>query len=179
MNRVSAVFCFSTVIFCFSKLQKCVSNPIKSHDITIAAGIHSLSQYIPPIRTVAQVFIPEDYKNDATHFHDIAILRLEYPLELKTQPTFSKTCLSNIRPFNSLDDVSLVSVGWLHSIVEENAPNTLQQVSIKSISNSNSACFNSIYDDTYQFCSGLMGNNIGKLNISYQSRRPYPLIVNI
>ncbi len=93
---------------------QCVSNPIKSHDITIAAGIHSLSQYIPSIRTVAQVFIHEDYKNDATHLHDSAILRLEYPLELKTQPLCSKTCLSNIKSFNSLDDVSQLLIQIQH-----------------------------------------------------------------
>jgi len=43
---------------------QCVSNPIKSHDITIAADIHSLSQYILSIRAVAQVFIYENYNNE-------------------------------------------------------------------------------------------------------------------
>jgi secreted trypsin-like serine protease len=142
---------------------QCVFNGIKSHHLTVAAGIHSLSQYITSIHKVAQIYIHENYTNNATHLHDIAILRLESPLELKTQPLFSKTCLSSINLIDSIEDSSLVTVGWRHSIVEENTPNTIQQMSIQSIINTNSTCFNSIYNVTYQFCAGLKAIHTGRL----------------
>jgi len=145
---------------------QCVSNQSNNNMIIVAAGIHSLSQYITTVRRVAEAYIHENYTNNTTHLHDIAILRLEQPLELKIQPLFSKTCLSNIKSFNSNGDSRLVSVGWKHSNIGENEQNTVQQISVKSITNSNSTCFNSIYNDIYQFCAGLISNDTGKLNLS-------------
>ncbi|CAF4255113.1 unnamed protein product, partial [Adineta steineri] len=109
--------------------------------------------------TVAEVHIHEDYKNNAPHLHDIAILRLEHPLRLTTQPLFSKTCLSNTSSSNPLESSNLVAVGWKHTMVDESTPNILQQVSINRITTQNSVCFNSIYDNKYQLCAGLMIND--------------------
>ncbi|CAF1379158.1 unnamed protein product [Adineta steineri] len=136
---------------------QCVINRNKNQ-ITIAAGIHSLSQYTS-IHTVAEVHIHEDYKNNAPHLHDIAILRLEHPLRLTTQPLFSKTCLSNTSSSNPLESSNLVAVGWKHTMVDESTPNILQQVSINRITTQNSMCFNSVYDNKYQLCAGLMIND--------------------
>ncbi|CAF1499752.1 unnamed protein product, partial [Adineta steineri] len=53
----------------------------------------------------------------------------------------------------------LVAVGWKHTMVDESTPNILQQVSINRITTQNSMCFNSIYDNKYQLCAGLMIND--------------------
>jgi secreted trypsin-like serine protease len=144
----------------------CVSNQSKNTRMIVAAGIHSLSQYITSIRRVDQVYIHENYTNKTSYLHDIAILHLEQPLELKAQPIFSKICLSNIKSFDSTGASYLLSVGWKHSNAAENGDNTVQQISVKSITNPNSTCFNSIYNDTYQFCAGLTSNDSSKLNPS-------------
>jgi secreted trypsin-like serine protease len=103
----------------------CVSNQSKNTRIIIAAGIHSLSQYITSIRRLDHVYIHENYTNKTPHLYDIAILHLEQPLELKSQPIFSKICLSNIKSFDSMGVSYLFSVGWKHSNAVENEDNTL------------------------------------------------------
>ena len=137
----------------------CVSNQSNSGGMTVAAGIHSLSQYAISIRIVDQIHVHENYSTQIPHLHDIAILHLDQPLELNTQPVFSKTCLSNIESANSMRTSLLMSVGWRHRNAAENEQNTLQQVSLNTMSNPSATCFNLIRSQTYQFCAGLLMNS--------------------
>jgi secreted trypsin-like serine protease len=146
----------------------CVSSQSNSTKIMVAAGIHSLSQYVTSIRRVDQVYIHENYTSQTSHLHDIAVLHLEQPLDLKTQPMFSEICLSDTKSFDSPGASLLVSVGWKHSPVAENEDSIIQQVAVKSITSPNSTCFNYIYYDLYQFCAGLMTNDTGNFSKDYQ-----------
>lgn len=137
----------------------CVANQPSNNIITVAAGIHSLSQYSISDRRVDQVHIHENYTAAIPHLHDIAILHLEQPLDLKTRPSLSKTCVPNLESFDSIEVSPLMSVGWKHWNVAENEQNNVQQVSVKSLPNPNSTCYNSIYYNTYQFCAGLLTND--------------------
>ncbi|CAF1029212.1 unnamed protein product [Adineta ricciae] len=159
--------CMGTILsdsFILTTAQ-CVNNYRQNpNNITIAGGVHSLSQYSASHRTVVEIHIHENYTTDRSHLHDIAILRLGHPLDLITQPIFAKTCLSNSLSPNLTGDTTLVTIGWQNSAFERIVLDTLQQVSTKSMNDSDSSCFNSTYDNRYQLCAGAPSDKTGTCN---------------
>ncbi|CAF4885707.1 unnamed protein product, partial [Rotaria socialis] len=62
-------------------------------NITIAAGIHNLTEINQTIRRVDQIFIHPEYAGQQDLFkNDIAILHLSEPLDLDTNPFITQTC---------------------------------------------------------------------------------------
>ena len=137
----------------------CVTNRLISDGLIVAAGLHNLLQYPTSTRRVDQIHTHGNYTSAAPYLHDIAILHLEQPLDLKTQPMFSKTCLSNNTIFEPTMASPLVSVGWKPSNAVGNEQNIVQQVSVKLIDDPNGTCFSAPYNDIYQFCAGLWTDN--------------------
>ncbi|CAF3227069.1 unnamed protein product [Rotaria sp. Silwood2] len=136
---------------------------ILSHNITIAAGIHNLTEINQTIRRVDQIFIHPKYAGQAQLYkNDIAILHLAEPLDLDTNPFIARTC----RPprANSPEYVLrypsngsiLAAVGWgTFDKLAFRKPQLLQQLSIYAIDHNDPTCARSIGHVNVQFCGGL------------------------
>ncbi|UJR20471.1 hypothetical protein I4U23_023600 [Adineta vaga] len=150
--------CIGTILsdsFILTTAQCVINYRQNPNNINIAAGIHSLSQHITTQRTVIAIYIHENYTANIEHLHNIAILRLDQPLEVISQPLFSKTCLSDAQSFMSTEQTTIITVGWPYVTMKKATSDSLQQLSTKSITNPNTTCFHSNYNDIYQFCAGL------------------------
>ncbi|CAF3640962.1 unnamed protein product [Rotaria socialis] len=136
---------------------------ILSQNITIAAGIHNLTEINQTIRRVDQIFIHPEYAGQQDLFkNDIAILHLSEPSDLDTNPFITQTC----RPLrmNSSENImaypsngsKLAVVGWGAANRPANIiPQLLQQLYIRTIHHNDSTCARSIGHVTVQFCGGV------------------------
>jgi len=135
----------------------CIHKWANDDKIIIAAtGIHSLSHYATSMHKIDKVYIHENYSNDSQYLHDIAILHLEYPLELEIQTLLTRTCLPNVK--SSSIDSKLVLIGW------KDLSNVLQQVSMKILDNKHESCSKLISNHSYQFCATMITSGTGQSN---------------
>lgn len=152
---------------CFDQMN---TSDIISQNITIAAGIHNLTEMSATIRTIDRIFIHPEYTGQRFLFkNDIAILHLAEPLNLETNPRISRTCLPS-RIDSTVDLINYPSNGSLLAVVGWGAldksvirrPQLLQQLIIYSIHHNESTCTRSIGHVNVQFCGGLYEGGKGQ-----------------
>lgn len=140
---------------------RCFNSTLVNPDnMTIAASIHSLSQYCPTIRAVEKVFIHPDWTSTNEAMHNIAILRLAEPLNFSTDFILRQACFPS--RMNSLVDIEnntpLAVVGWrVLSSSSENTDKVIQQMIVHRLDSNDSLCARSIDDDEVLFCAGRYG----------------------
>jgi secreted trypsin-like serine protease len=131
-------------------------------NLTIAAGIHNLSQPDQIIRRVDKIIIHPLWAVFAHDLlYDIALIHLVEPLNLAKSSRLTRTCLPPHT--NSLEETmqypsngtSLVVIGWGRLETAGAVPDILQQVTVNSIGHFDRICSNTIRDPSSQFCAGL------------------------
>jgi hypothetical protein len=130
--------------------------------LTIAAGIHNLSQSDQINRRIDKVIIHPLWIQVTDEIpYDIAIVHLTEPLDLDINSSISRTCLpprSNTSeeliqyPSNG---TSLVVIGWGQLGTLDPHPDTLQQATVRSIHHLDKICASMIHDPSIHFCAGL------------------------
>ncbi|CAF4865195.1 unnamed protein product [Rotaria sp. Silwood1] len=158
-----------TAAHCVDKINQ---SSILTQNVTIAAGIHNLTEDNQTIRRVDRIFIHSDYTGPAHWFkNDIAILHLTEPLDLDTNPRITRTC----RPprMNTQQDAKeypsngsmLAVIGWgLLNRPFNLKPQVLQQLHIYAIHHIHPTCAQYISDIDVQFCAGVYEGSRGPCN---------------
>ncbi|CAF3960025.1 unnamed protein product [Rotaria sp. Silwood1] len=146
-----------TAAHCVNRLQNS-----SLENVTIAAGIHQLSDERPIIRNVDKIFIHPNYLEMADNLiHDIAIVHLSEPLDLGMNLYLARTCRPPRleRPEDAMDypsnGTTLIVTGWDHFSDGNDVLDELQQVTIYSIHHNQSTCANTIHNNLMQFCAGI------------------------
>lgn len=112
-------------------------------------------------RSVSDFYIHRDYST-STFINDIAILRLSSSIDTNDQ-SIAVICLPSIEnteypPINA----NAVAIGWGVLASEDKIPsNTLQQVTLNVISNTEINCQKSVNNASSQFCAGVRGGGKG------------------
>ena len=126
----------------------------------IHIGIHQLAERAPQIRTVQQVIRHPRFVPPPQHINDIALLRLETPLNLSALGIQGGiTCL----PVQSYDldyprpGTRLAVIGWGATRYGGSLASTLQQVRVITLDNNDRRCINASYDQERQFCAMVDG----------------------
>ena len=129
-------------------------------NITVCAGSHRLSDACPQNRSVRQVIIHHGY-NNRTIENDIAIIHLDEPFDF-TDRWISKICLPSTETGSQypLAGTSVIMIGWGKTGGNDTFSDSLQQVTLKVMDDSTSACSNLLYNRTVQICAN--GPNKGK-----------------
>ncbi|CAF0976746.1 unnamed protein product [Rotaria sordida] len=125
-------------------------------NLNINAGSNYLS-IIDQRRTVSKIYIHK-YYDENTLVHDIAIIRLSSPINMNDQ-SIALICLPSTKTIDyPPTDATVVAIGWGVLSSGNNIPsNSLQQVTLKTISKTTMNCRRTIHDDNAQFCSGVRG----------------------
>ncbi|CAF3683317.1 unnamed protein product [Rotaria socialis] len=139
-----------------------------AHCIVLVKTISSLSvtagsKYLSMInqqRSVSQAFIPFNY-DSTTYTNDIAIILLSSPFDMNDR-SLAFICLPPSIENYPPDDMTVIAIGWgVLSTTEKTSSDTLQQVTLKTISNGISACHISVYNENVQICAGVQGGGKG------------------
>ncbi|CAF4135531.1 unnamed protein product [Rotaria sp. Silwood2] len=158
-----------TAAHCVDKINQ---SSILSQNITIAAGIHNLTENNQIIRRVDRIFIHSDYTGPVHWFkNDIAILHLTEPLDLDTNPRITRTCRpprmstqQDAREYPSNGSM-LAVIGWgLLNRPFNVKPQVLQQLHIYAIHHIHPTCAQYISDIDVQFCAGVYEGSKGPCN---------------
>ncbi|CAF4692843.1 unnamed protein product [Rotaria sp. Silwood1] len=155
-----------TAAHCFDRIDN-------YRNIEIFAGMDSLSSMAGTKRKIHKIYIHENYSYNKNYFHDIAIIQVDQPFELNSQPIFSRACLPNRHIITNeylSKDSKLIVVGWKSSILNNDMSNILQQIPVKLVDNQNVSCSKLIQNNAYQFCAGLIQN--GKIPCQGDSGGP-------
>ena len=127
-------------------------------DLTVTAGSRSLST-AKQQRFVSRVYTHQHYDID-TYENDIAVLNLTTPFTMN--PSLSSICLPTSTMENQTNDTNVVAIGW--GVLRENSQlvsNTLQQVTLNRVANTDYTCVGTIHNTTIQLCAGVSGNGKG------------------
>jgi hypothetical protein len=142
---------------------------IAVENISIAAGVHSISQADQIIRKVDKIIVHPLWKElHRETQYDIAILQLAEPLDLGLNSSISRTCLPPRQ--NTREDImqypsngtKLVVIGWGRLGRFGEIPDILQQVTVRSIHHFDKICANTIGDPSIHFCAGLYEGGKGE-----------------
>jgi secreted trypsin-like serine protease len=142
---------------------------IAIENISIAAGVHSLSQPDQIIRRVDKIILHPLWKELHTEWqYDIAILHLAEPLDLTPNSSISRTCIPPRQ--NTLEEMmqyplkgtELVTIGWGRLNTSGAYPDILQQVTVSAMHHFDKVCANSIHDPSIHFCAGLYEGGKGE-----------------
>ncbi len=131
-------------------------------EISIIAGIHNRIEDFARIYYVHGIYIHPNWNgSDGTYRNDIALLYILPPLPVDGNANFARTCVPYISSPNETisypsNGSHLAIIGWGSTQYNNNImSDTLQQASVYTIDNSDSICFQSIYDVEKQFCAGM------------------------
>lgn len=152
-------------------LQSLNQSTLLSGNMTIAAGIHRLSQVCPSVRVVDQWVIHPDWTSSNEVMHDIALLRLAEPLDFYTDFIIRKACFPfpMSRSLEMTNGTDLVAVGWdALNQSGEDTDKVLQQVIVQPINSNDTSCATLVTDDQLFICVGRYGN---RSNLSRSSFR--------
>jgi secreted trypsin-like serine protease len=151
----------------------CVENPSEIiRAVTAVVGINTLSQSassMAQVRSIVRVMSHPLY-NDYWKVNDIAVLRLNQPLDISNEKGIARLCLPQLVETNTvnnypLPDTPLIAIGWgkLGSLEESIPPSrNLQQVTLNAMSAGHRMCQNTINNRQLQFCAGVIGGGKGK-----------------
>ncbi|CAF3014864.1 unnamed protein product [Rotaria sp. Silwood2] len=160
-----------TAAHCF----KYVTN-LKS--VTIIAG--SLNQNpslndSAQVRSIGQLYRHPNF-DPIWDLNDVALIRLSSPLNMR-HGKIKPICLPPGTVPRPPDNMNLVAVGWgTVSTTEDQLPSTLYQVTVKSISSTNSGCKDVLSDSKLHFCAGIITG--GKDTCQGDSGGPLMAFVN-
>lgn len=127
---------------------------------SIHIGVHNSSQMSPAIRTPAQIFVHPDYVRPPLYINDIALIRLNSPVDI-SDPTnrADLICLPKREAGPNYPELGsrLAVVGW--GRLSSNGPQStiLRQVRVETIADNDTRCAGSIYDVKKQFCAMVDG----------------------
>ncbi|UJR17996.1 hypothetical protein I4U23_004897 [Adineta vaga] len=135
---------------------------ISMMNMTIAIGLHNLSQSNGIIRQINKIIIhPLWTSNPFYLLNDIAIVRLNQSLNLDRNSSLTGTCLPS-RSNNSeetiqypLNNTNLVIIGWGRLNTSGSSPNILQQVTVQLIGHRDRMCASTVVDPFSQLCADL------------------------
>ena len=141
----------------------CVDHNFWPSDITVYAGSLTVGQGIQ--RGVSE-FYSHPYYDKTRNTFDIAILKLDRPLDLSSTD-LAKICLPKAVSTSEeypTAGTSLLTVGWGTLWSGGPISQTLQQVTVQAVRAQTTYCQNIIKNPTLQFCAGIMpdggkGNN--------------------
>ena len=139
----------------------------------VVAGINILSQRDSSsvqVRSIDAVISHNEYNGD-TKINDIAILRLDQPLNISNGKGTARLCIPRVVPTSSsssypIPNSPLVAIGWGVLKAEETSIPTnrhLRQVTVYGRSAHHRSCRHVINNRRVQFCAGV--TNGGKGNI--------------
>lgn len=117
-------------------------------------------------RAVSKIYIHRDYDPN-TFVNDIAMIKLESSINM-TDPTIALVCLPKGRTTDDYPSAqeTVVAIGWGVLDPDENTPsNTLQQITLKMISNFIENCQKNVYNRSIQLCAGVPGGGKGYFSI--------------
>ena len=135
---------------------------------TVAVGMTDRSDPRQIIRRVDRIYKQPSYIGLSDGFrHDIAILHVESPFDYGNSPLLAKSCVHRIDPpaltiQHPKNGSHLAVIGW-GTITSEGSflPDTLQQVEVYTLDNTDPLCLGSINDSQLQFCAGVVEGGKG------------------
>jgi secreted trypsin-like serine protease len=112
-------------------------------------------------RSVSNMYIHQEY-DENTFVNDIAMIRLSSSVDM-TDRSIALICLPSVLDTNyPPTNTSVVAIGWGVLASGDNMPSdTLQQVTLKTISYTAINCRTTVNNDTVQFCAGVQGGGKG------------------
>ncbi|CAF3433076.1 unnamed protein product [Rotaria sp. Silwood1] len=124
--------------------------------LNINAGSTYLS-IIHQQRKVSQIYIHQYYDSN-TFVNDIAIIRLSSPINMNDR-SIALICLPSAKTiYYPPTDTTVVAIGWgVLSSGNKVPSDSLQQVTLKTLSKTSINCRTVIHNNTIQFCSGVPG----------------------
>ncbi len=136
-------------------------------NVTVVAGIHTLSETVIVRRKVDKFYLHPNYSMQQTNLHDIAIIHLVQPLPFNDIPSIlAKTCVPSESEsvFNDYPgpNSQLAVIGWDSFGSGNRASDALQQISARSLDSEHESCSSFQIDKTYQFCAELSNSNKSK-----------------
>ncbi|CAF1358256.1 unnamed protein product, partial [Adineta steineri] len=143
-----------TAAGCFNSTD---NSSFVSDNITIAAGIHSLSQSCQTIRAVNDIFIHPNWTSTDEAMNNIAILRLDEPLDFKTDFILSSICFSSQMDTSVeiMPNSTLAIAGWnVFDNLDNNIDQVLKQLTVyPSHDYNDSFCPRSVNESEFLFCA--------------------------
>jgi len=142
--------------------------------LSVTAGSNYLSN-IKQQRSISTVFIHQNY-NSVRYTNDIAVIRVSTPFNMNDS-SLALICLSTKTIEYKSNDTNAIAIGWGVVAVNDKVPsNTLRQVALKTIANTDNTCRRSIADEKVQFCAGIQGG--GKDTCQGDSGGPLMMFFN-
>ncbi len=139
---------------------ECVSRFFNySSNMTIVAGINTLSETVTVRRKIDKKYIYPNYSSLRPYLHAVAIVHLDQPLPIHdVSSILVKTCVP-AESESLIDDypksnLSLVVIGWNMDESEDKVSNALQQISVRMLEKEHELCPTYSINHTYQFCAG-------------------------
>ena len=136
---------------------QCVFDFRHSTQITVVAGVHTLSETVIVHRKVDQVHLHPDYADRWPFLHDIALLHLDHSLAIAdTIARLAKTCVSDDFPHPASD---MIVAGWYSPRSNSKTPDVLQQTVVRLLDNSHASCASALQNTRHQFCATLFASD--------------------
>ena len=151
----------------------CLSSLTSLSRLYVNLASNSLST-IGQQRSVSNIYIHRDYDSE-TLINDIAMIRLSSAIDM-TDPSIALICLPlNMTTTYPPVNRNVVAIGWgVLSADSKTTSDILQQVTLKTSSNSASNCQQLIRNQQCQFCAGVQQG--GKGIESNLDKRKAPLV---
>jgi secreted trypsin-like serine protease len=129
-------------------------------NMTIVAGINTLSETVTIRRKIRGIYISSNYSSSLFDLPAIAIVHLDQPLPIdNASSVLGKICLPDGSESLTNDDLKsnlpLAIIGWDDVRSESRVSDALQQISARMPGNEHKLCRNSLINDTYEFCAGV------------------------
>ena len=136
---------------------QCVFDFRHSAQITVVAGVHTLSETVIINRKVDQVHLHPDYSDRWPFLHNIALLHLDHSLAIAdTIWRLAKACVSDDFPRPASD---LIVAGWYSPRSNSKTPDVLQQTVVRLLDNDHASCASAIQNNRHQFCATLFASD--------------------
>ncbi|CAF0969691.1 unnamed protein product [Rotaria sordida] len=146
----------------------CVTDPDDIiRNTKVVAAIDKLTQSTlstAQVRSIVSVFSHPEY-DSGSNANDIAVLRLDQPLNISYEGGTARLCIPRVVPMNMsnnypVSDSSLVAIGWGKLASEDTSiPSNLhlQQVTLYAMSADHQMCKDTINYPQIQFCAAVIG----------------------
>ncbi|CAF3355408.1 unnamed protein product [Rotaria sp. Silwood1] len=131
--------------------------------LSVVVGADTLNSTEGQRLRLSKIFIHPNY-NPKTDENDIAILHLSKPINF-SDFNVAKICIPSMSESEQLRypivNKPLVAIGWGRNCSGGSSPNTLRQVTVKTIEDTEKMCKNLIENIKLQFCAAVNGGGKG------------------